>query len=95
MISDAHHAEKLLRDGDADVIALARGLMDDPNWPLHAARTLGYAGALGLVQEREAQRLRLLEQHRADYPQGSAVAIPYGPQERVPYSWETGIARRG
>lgn len=94
MISDAHHAEKLLRDGDADVIALARGLMDDPNWPLHAARTLGYAGALDLVQAREAQRLRLLEQHRADYPQGSTVAIPYGPQEQVPYSWETGIAAR-
>ncbi len=94
MISDAHHAEKLLRDGDADVIALARGLMDDPNWPLHAARELGYAGALKLVQEREAQRLRLLEQHRADYPQGSAVAIPYGPQEQVAYSWDEGIAAR-
>ena len=92
MISDAKHAEAILRDGNADMIALARGLMDDPNWPLHAARELGCANPLGLVHEREAQRLRLLEQHRAEYPPGSAVEIPFGTEERTPYSWSAGIA---
>jgi 2,4-dienoyl-CoA reductase-like NADH-dependent reductase (Old Yellow Enzyme family) len=92
MISDAHHAEALLREGDADLIALARGLMDDPNWPLHAARELGYADPLALVHAREAQRLRLLEQHRNDYPQGSAIDIPFAPGEQIPYSWAAGIA---
>jgi len=92
MISDAHHAEALLRAGHADLIALARGLMDNPNWPLHAARELGVADPLALVHPREAQRLRLLEQHRVQYPQGSTVDIPYGVDEQVPYSWEAGIA---
>jgi 2,4-dienoyl-CoA reductase-like NADH-dependent reductase (Old Yellow Enzyme family) len=96
MISDARHAEALLQEGHADLIALARGLMDNPNWPLHAARELGCANPLGLVHAREAQRLRLLERHREDYPQGSAVDIPFAPGEQIPYSWTAGIAdRRG
>lgn len=94
MISDAHHAEAILREGHADLIALARGLMDDPNWPLHAARELGCADPLALVHAREAQRLRQLEQHSKSYPQGSAVEIPFGAEEQVPYSWTAGIALR-
>lgn len=94
MISAAKHAEDLLREGHADLIALARGLMDDPNWPLHAARELGVADPLALVHPREAQRLRQLEHHHRDYPPGSAIEIPYGTEERVSYSWESGIARR-
>lgn len=92
MISDANHAEALLREGHADMIALARGLMDDPNWPLHAARTLGCADPLALVHAREAQRLRLLERHREEYPPGSAVEIPFATDERVSYSWSTGMS---
>jgi len=93
MITGAAHAEAILREGNADLIALARGLMDDPNWPLHAARELGYADALELVHAREAQRLRLREQHSREYPPGSAVEIPFGPDERVAYSWSAGIAQ--
>lgn len=92
MITEASHAEAILRDGNADLIALARGLMDNPNWPLHAARELGYIDPLELVHAREAQRLRLLEQHSREYPSGSAVEIPFGPDEKVPYSWTAGIA---
>lgn len=94
MISDAHHAEAILREGHADLIALARGLMDDPNWPLHAARALGCADPLALLHAREAQRLRQLEQHSKSYPPGSAVEIPFGPEEQVAYSWAKGIAER-
>ncbi len=92
MITEASHAESILREGHADLVALARGLMDNPNWPLHAARELGYADPLGLVHEREAQRLRLREQHSKEYPQGSAVDIPFGTDEQVAYSWSAGIA---
>jgi 2,4-dienoyl-CoA reductase-like NADH-dependent reductase (Old Yellow Enzyme family) len=88
MITDPHHAEAILREGEADLIALARELMDNPNWPLHAARVLGHEDPLGLVHAREGQRLRLREQHRTQYPPGSAVEIPFGPEERVAYSWE-------
>jgi len=94
MIREPAHAEALLREGHADFIALARGLMDDPNWPLHAARELGVADPLALVHPREAQRLRQLEQHAREYPRGSAVAVPYGTEEQAPYSWDTGIAGR-
>ena len=33
LISDAAEAEAILADGEADLIALARGALDDPNWP--------------------------------------------------------------
>jgi len=95
MIRDARHAETILREGHADLVALARGLMDDPNWPLHAARELGFADPLALVHAREAQRLRQLEQHSKSYPPGSAVEIPFSTEEQVAYSWAAGIADRG
>ena len=38
---DAKHCEELLCAGRADMIALAREILDDPNWPLHAAQELG------------------------------------------------------
>ncbi len=40
-IWDAHEAERMIQDGEADFIALARELLTDPNWPLHASGTLG------------------------------------------------------
>ena len=88
LITEPSHAEAILRDGHADLIALARELMDNPNWPLQAARALGYADPLDLVHAREAQRLRLREQHRKEYPPGCDVEIPFAPGELVPYSWE-------
>ena len=41
MITDARQAEEILATGRADVIFLARQLLRDPYWPLHAARDLG------------------------------------------------------
>lgn len=40
LITDPHAAEAVLQAGDADLIALARGALDDPNWPLHAQHVL-------------------------------------------------------
>jgi 2,4-dienoyl-CoA reductase-like NADH-dependent reductase (Old Yellow Enzyme family) len=40
MIFDPHHAERILQEGDADFIALARGVLSDPHWPWRAAATL-------------------------------------------------------
>ena len=37
---DARFCEQLVAEGRADMIALARELLDDPNWPLHAAAQL-------------------------------------------------------
>jgi 2,4-dienoyl-CoA reductase-like NADH-dependent reductase (Old Yellow Enzyme family) len=41
LINDARQAEHILQNGDADLIALARGFLDDPRWGWHAADTLG------------------------------------------------------
>ena len=38
---DAESCEAAIADGSADMVALARELLDDPNWPLHAAAQLG------------------------------------------------------
>lgn len=41
LITEPAHAEEILAKGDADAIALARGMLYDPRWPWHAAAELG------------------------------------------------------
>jgi 2,4-dienoyl-CoA reductase-like NADH-dependent reductase (Old Yellow Enzyme family) len=41
VITSAVQAEHILRNGQADVVFLARQLLRDPYWPLHAAAELG------------------------------------------------------
>jgi 2,4-dienoyl-CoA reductase-like NADH-dependent reductase (Old Yellow Enzyme family) len=40
-ISEPYQAEQIVATGDADAVFLARALLRDPYWPLHAARALG------------------------------------------------------
>lgn len=40
LIGDAHFAEQVLQEGKADLIALAREFLDDPNWANHAKLAL-------------------------------------------------------
>jgi 2,4-dienoyl-CoA reductase-like NADH-dependent reductase (Old Yellow Enzyme family) len=42
MITDPAQADTILRTGQADVVLLARELLRDPYWPLHAAASLGH-----------------------------------------------------
>ena len=37
-------ADEIIAAGRADLVAIARAALDDPNWPLHAARALGEEG---------------------------------------------------
>ena len=41
LITEAEHAEEILQKGQADMVALARGMLYDPRWPWHAAAKLG------------------------------------------------------
>jgi 2,4-dienoyl-CoA reductase-like NADH-dependent reductase (Old Yellow Enzyme family) len=41
MITEAPQAEAIISGGEADVVFLARAMLRDPYWALHAARTLG------------------------------------------------------
>jgi 2,4-dienoyl-CoA reductase-like NADH-dependent reductase (Old Yellow Enzyme family) len=40
LISDAVQAEQIVSFGQADAVCLARAMLRDPYWPLHAAKTL-------------------------------------------------------
>lgn len=41
MILTGAQAEQLLSDNKADLVAVGRGMLDDPRWGLHAAQSLG------------------------------------------------------
>lgn len=41
MITRPRQAEDIVASGRADMVAIARGIMDDPRWAWHAARELG------------------------------------------------------
>ncbi|MEG3175158.1 NADH:flavin oxidoreductase/NADH oxidase [Sphingomonas sp. RB3P16] len=41
LITEPDQAEAIVGTGDADMIALARGILYDPHWPWHAAAALG------------------------------------------------------
>jgi 2,4-dienoyl-CoA reductase-like NADH-dependent reductase (Old Yellow Enzyme family) len=45
LITHPEQAEKILVEGRADLIAIAREALADPSWALHAAETLGYDAA--------------------------------------------------
>jgi len=41
LITEANHAEDIVASGQADMVALARGMLYDPRWAWHAAAQLG------------------------------------------------------
>ena len=52
MIFDPQQAEDIVASGQADIIAIARAALDDPNWPHHAAVALGQGEGLPPQYER-------------------------------------------
>ncbi len=40
-ISEPKQADDIIREDKADIILLAHAMLDDPNWPYHAAKALG------------------------------------------------------
>jgi 2,4-dienoyl-CoA reductase-like NADH-dependent reductase (Old Yellow Enzyme family) len=41
LITEPEQAEDIIRNGEADMVSLARGILYDPRWPWHAAAKLG------------------------------------------------------
>ncbi len=64
LITDPKQAEGYLQEGRCDLIALAREMMWDPNWPVHAAQTLGGADPLALLPQSYAWWLRRRDEVR-------------------------------
>ena len=46
LITEPAQADAIVREGQADVVLLARESLRNPHWPLHAARALGQTAAL-------------------------------------------------
>ena len=65
LITEAHQAEGYLQAGSCDLVALAREMMWDPNWPVHAAATLGLPKPHELLPRPYAWWLQRREDVRA------------------------------
>ncbi len=61
LIDDPHDAERILAEGQADLVAFARTALEDPNWPLRAHHALD--GAQYELWPRQA-RNRIRDKHR-------------------------------
>lgn len=64
LITEPEHAEAVLQRGQADLIAMAREFMYNPNWPVHAARKLGVSEYLDLLPAEYAWWLKRREKIR-------------------------------
>lgn len=54
MITSPEQADQIVRTGQADVVLLAREMLRNPYWPLHAAESLHKAGSWPVQYERAA-----------------------------------------
>jgi 2,4-dienoyl-CoA reductase-like NADH-dependent reductase (Old Yellow Enzyme family) len=55
-ITEPEQADAIIRNGEADLVLLARELLRDPYWPLHAAEALGVEMAWPAQYLRVAQK---------------------------------------
>jgi 2,4-dienoyl-CoA reductase-like NADH-dependent reductase (Old Yellow Enzyme family) len=82
LITEPQQAEAILREGKADIIAIAREMLVDPYWPLHAAKGLGLSDWLDVLPQNYAFRLYSREQERAQN-QSANVEIPFRRKDRA------------
>jgi 2,4-dienoyl-CoA reductase-like NADH-dependent reductase (Old Yellow Enzyme family) len=66
LIVEPRYAEQLIASGAVDAVALGRGFLDDPHWPLHAAAALGV----------QVDYPRTLRYARPSYWRGHSLAHP-------------------
>jgi 2,4-dienoyl-CoA reductase-like NADH-dependent reductase (Old Yellow Enzyme family) len=57
LINEPADAERVLRDGEADLVAFARGALEDPNWAIHANHLLDGA-EYNLWPKQARERIR-------------------------------------
>jgi 2,4-dienoyl-CoA reductase-like NADH-dependent reductase (Old Yellow Enzyme family) len=77
LITEPEQAEAVLQNGQADIVAIAREMMCNPYWPLHAARTLGLRDWLNVLPENYAFRLYPREEERLRQVQKADWEIPF------------------
>ena len=77
MITEPAHAEAILQDGKADIIAIAREMLCNPYWPAHAAKALGLPDWLDVLPENYAFRLYPREDELRRQQEGPPHEIPF------------------
>ena len=77
LITEPEQAEAILREGKADIIAIAREMLCNPYWPVHAAKALGLSDWLDVLPENYAFRLYPREEARERLKEGANVEIPF------------------
>lgn len=78
MITEAVQAEHILRTGQADLILLARELLRDPYWPLHAAEDLRETSFAWPPQYVRAAHRDTPLRTASGIPDQSSAALPRG-----------------
>jgi 2,4-dienoyl-CoA reductase-like NADH-dependent reductase (Old Yellow Enzyme family) len=58
MITEAAQAEAILVEGQADLIVMARQMLRDPYFPLHAADELGFSEVYWPLQYQRARKAK-------------------------------------
>ena len=53
-IRDAHDANAIVERGEADIVLLAREILRNPHWPVHAAAVLGAEKSLRYPSQYDA-----------------------------------------
>jgi 2,4-dienoyl-CoA reductase-like NADH-dependent reductase (Old Yellow Enzyme family) len=53
-IRDAHDANAIVERGEADIVLLAREILRNPHWPVHAAAALGAEKSLRYPSQYDA-----------------------------------------
>jgi 2,4-dienoyl-CoA reductase-like NADH-dependent reductase (Old Yellow Enzyme family) len=56
LIRDPRHANAIVANGQADLVALGRGILNNPRWPWHAAEDLGGKVSVPVQYARAATR---------------------------------------
>jgi 2,4-dienoyl-CoA reductase-like NADH-dependent reductase (Old Yellow Enzyme family) len=56
MITDPAQADAIIQNGQADLVSLAREMLRDPYWPMHAAEALGQPGSWPVQYMRAAPK---------------------------------------
>jgi 2,4-dienoyl-CoA reductase-like NADH-dependent reductase (Old Yellow Enzyme family) len=74
LILDGHQAEQILQSEQADLIAIGREALHDPNWPLHAQATLGCQGHFESWPEQYGWWLDKRQQSMDQQQQNQAAA---------------------
>ena len=85
-ITTPQHAEALLQEGKCDIIGVARGMLHDPYWAVHAAEALGVPDWQNVLPPMYAARLERRQQDRTKWPPEHPHEVPFRRNQNLTYA---------